>query len=539
MSSNTDILLPSTNPWINRLSLLALAACSFTVLYILTVDEHPLPLLSSDAFPDSAIRMHHPSAAPSLRPPTIPSRHTPHPGVQRTWVDLERTKTFGRDYKDVWNRSLPRCEEEVGFGPGAFGSFPERGYEFKIRECQGMMGDEKMEFQCAAFEGKKESAPSFWGNDPEQGPCRCGGIPLVSGECGFAAKGEFVYREDAYAKSAARGRRAVAGGGKRVYKPYCDAKTQWATGSFVHNRYVAPVNCEILDMNPRRLVKWFPNKLIFINGDSHMEDIIWAVIAEVRNQRVFAVPDFEDALIRFDVRYEVSEYADSLTLAHYRDWIGREEELRECKTAEPCTVFFFRFDRMGDDYLLSAQSFKTFSPNVVIAAFVSATYDEDQVPNPHWPIRLAWEEIFAKTDMDEKISFIWSGFPYRYGDKILANVQTWVDDLREKKTEQMTKLGLAGKGYAKLSNVATVDQGMFWTKMKEYAIDKQPPGLQTFSQTWHTSCHIGAIYRPNDTLQTFGVVYANELCSSPVGRAVVAASLTLSKFQNIDADDDT
>jgi hypothetical protein len=71
--------------------------------------------------------------------------------------------------------------------------------------------------------------------------------------------------------------------------PFCDSNTTWEVGRFEDGRYKHD-QCRLLDMNPREMVHRFPNKFVFLDGDSHQQDLFWGMVNEVGVVCFFTCP---------------------------------------------------------------------------------------------------------------------------------------------------------------------------------------------------------------------------------------------------------
>lgn len=436
-----------------------------------------------------------PSAAPFVLPPTPPLTRAPvvagnkkgrlypiHGGLLSP-PTLNATDVRVTNPVDHSSNELPKCDDKRFKDGTTFGSYQQRGYTSKEDVCLDSLNDADADFACVGMTGGHFAA-SYEADGSRV--CRCGGLPLENGVCVVAKSMNFRYN-DKYDPQV-------------ELNTMCDVTTAWEKGKFVDGRYIPP-NCTLLDVNPRSIVKRFPNKLFFFDGDSHQQDKVWGFLAEMRNQRLFAIPTYTHQLGK-DLRYEVSEYRDQLDLYYFGE-IKFTPELRKCRTTTqgPCTVFIYRFDRGGDDYVRTAKSLMEHPPDFLIGGFISATYSNAW--DAQFPTKQAWQDVIA--GMKSPFSMAWTSFP-KNSWFIIGNMTEWVNKLDFPQLKH---------------HFALLDQP-FYTAL---ANSPKEQGMLTFALSWHDNCHFDK--KPNIESGHFDSVSASELCIGPVPKILYRAIISL------------
>jgi hypothetical protein len=451
-----------------------------------------------------------PSIAPVVAPPTIPSTYAPTSLSASSEDKFAQKRQRRQATKNQVNLSLPfdhpqviKPVDEVGnslpgcddpkFNDGTmFGSYSDRGYTYEVASCFAGLSDEEIEFGCTG-PSPKHNAASYTSDGSKI--CRCGGIALDNRFCAVARSMKFSYNE-----------RFVDDSQQLTTNPdsVCGSKTKWQDGRFLDGRYVPPGNCSLLDMNPRSIVKLFPQKLIFVDGDSHQQDKIWGFIAEVRNQRLTALPVFGGDFAK-DIRYEVSAEQDWLDLDYFGKMDFGDPSMRTCKkTKSPCTVFIYRFDRGTGDYIRSANSVRNQVPDYLIAGFISRTYSANG-DLAQLETKAVWESIIQ--DLNEKpISIAWTSFPMN-SEFVVNNQTDWINGL--------------GNRFKNVKHHFALLDSLFYDALKHSSGE---PGRLTLTLTWHDSCHINGFNRLRGS---FDAIDAAELCVTPVAKLLYRAMLSL------------
>lgn len=441
--------------------------------------------------PPSVFRTIVPSTAPLVKPPTpIPTPAPAAAGAKperiRNITDcpqiVNSTDSRIKNPTDARNRALPKCDDPRFNDGTSLGHYKERGYTYKENECHLALDDSDFEFVCTGHK-PKFCAVSY---DTNGRACACGGLPMKSGTCVIAKQVSFTYDEALYTKAQSQ--------------PTCTTKTEWKLGTFHDGRYSPPGNCTILDVNPRSLIKWFPNKFIFMNGDSHQEDKIWGFLGEVRNQRLTYVVGYGDRWGK-DLRYEVTEKQDLLELFHHRQMKIGDPEFRKCKISSPCTVIAFRFDRFEGDYIYTAQSLEKYPPDYYIGAWLSATYSNPW--DAQFKTKAAWEKVLKGST--HPVSMAWTSFPRNSGF-IISNVTEWIN----------------GLNMMSLKHHFALTENDFWEAL---SADKVEPGKITFDIIWHDNCHVGDLR--GDNKGKADKIIASETCLAIIPKLLYRVILSL------------
>lgn len=384
---------------------------------------------------------------------------------------------------DHAGRALPPCElDPLVFGPGEFGSFPNREYQVQqVLECLGEFDDEDADFKCIGL-GQDRLAASY--SEHDNALCRCGGLPLANSVCFLPASVQYQYSAKFSVES--------------TTSKHCTAHTNWTAGRFVHGRYEHD-SCKLLDINPKSLVRHFAGQFVFVDGDSHQQDLFWGLVAEIRNQRFFAVPSFPpDRRFSEDVRYEVSATFDHLELLAPGELNLANATWRTCyRTQQPdCVVFVFRFDRMRADYLKSLAELAQGggAPDVLLGGFSSRTYTTPE--DPQEEIKEGWEALLWA--LTRPMGLAWSSFPMN-SVFIVRDMTEWAEAL----------------DYPKLYSHFALVEAPLWDALVKNSAPSEP-GFLTLQLIWHADCRVGVDF-----------VRASESCSSPIPRTLYPAALSV------------
>jgi hypothetical protein len=386
------------------------------------------------------------------------------------------------DPQDFRKNKLPRCEEDGFQENQSFGSAKNRNFYAVEHICVDRLKKSIDGLGCVGL--KPSYLAASYSDDGNI--CRCGGIMLQENVCVYIRSMNFTYLSEYLEPQPSKA---------------CDEKTDWDKGKFVEGRYIPPSGCEVFDINPRFIVRTFPNKLFLFDGDSHQQDKFFGFLAEMRNQKVYARPSYVDRL-GAEARYEVSEFSDDLELLYFGA-TRFNDNLMKCRTTPgSCTVFVFRFDRTTDDYLKTAKDVLTRTPDFVIGAFISQTYSNSVDAQPQ--TKASWERVFRETK--KPIHFAWTSFA-KNSPFIVQNTTKWVRSLRSPMLR---------------SHITVLDASLYaalWASPGE-------PGDLTFALSWHDSCQF-SVFRKTANSGIFDSVLASEMCAGPVARSLYRVILSI------------
>ncbi|KAH9255514.1 hypothetical protein BASA81_006331 [Batrachochytrium salamandrivorans] len=477
----SQVLLPSTSPKWNLAALATVAACwLLSIVLLVSSSSSPSPLLQPQQQQEEGLAEPYPvpSGAPVVAPPSARFTHRPVSPGERRGRSVNLKMDWAAPHKqmgdpnplDYAGRPLPPCEfDPLTFGHGELGSFPNREYQAQhVIKCLGEFDDVDAEFECIGL-GQNRSAASYFEHDNTL--CRCGGLLLANSVCFLPASVQFHYSTKFSVKSIASSR-------------YCTAQTNWTAGKFVHGRYTHD-SCKLLDINPKSLINSFAGQFVFVDGDSHQQDLFWGLVAEIRNQRFFAVPSFPpNRKLSNDARYEVSATVDYLDLLAPGELDLANSTLRTCyRTKQPdCVVFVFRFDRVRADYLKSlAELAVSGPPDVLLAGFSSkayTTYDDPQVE-----IKQGWEA--SMSSLTRPMALAWTSFPMN-SVFIVQDMTKWAGEL----------------DYPRLYSHFALVEAPLWDALVKNSAPTEP-GFLTLQLIWHADCRVGVDFCDGHCIQAW------------------------------------